>query len=164
MNTREILRAIFAGDTHKIDAFLEAGLDVNAKTEGDNWNFLHRALVSVTRAADPSMIEHLVKRGVDVNARDSHMWTPLHFAARLKNVEAMRILLDGGAEIDPINDEGATPLRLTLLSLPLDLGATGFLLSRGANANLEIDGCSVRRLAETLAHGENVGLKDLFRD
>src|SRR5215471_1675133 len=108
ITSMEILLTIHAGDMEKFDSFLASGLDINTRTEREKWNFLHRALVSVRQTAIPSMIEYLVNHGVDVNARDFHMWTPLHFAARTKNVEAMRILLDGGAEIDPENDEGVT--------------------------------------------------------
>jgi hypothetical protein len=162
INSMEILLAIHAGDISRFDSFLASGLDVNTKTVREKWNFLHRALVSVRQKPIPSMIEFLVKRGVDVNARDFHMWTPLHFAARIKNVDAMRILLDGGAEIDPVNDEGVTPLRMTILTMPINRAATELLLSRGANAEHKGKGASVRDFAKLIAHGENAGLIEVF--
>jgi len=158
----EILQTIFAGDIGKFQTYIELGLDVNRKTECDGWNFLHRPLASLTRAPIPSMIEYLIKLGVDVNARDRHGWTPLHFAARIMNVDIIKLLLDAGAEIDPVNDEGLTPLRITLEHLPLNKEATQLLLLRGANKYHEVKGNTVKKLAEAMAHGENAWLKDLF--
>ena len=43
------------------------------------------ALVSVAIPSDPKVVEHLIELGVDVNARDSSRWTPLHYAVRTKN-------------------------------------------------------------------------------
>ena len=162
ISSLDILRTIYKGDTDKFQAFIEGGLDVNTTTEDDKWNFLHRALVSVTATPVPKMIQYLVELGVDVNARERCLWTPLHFAARIKNTEAMRILLDGGAEIDPVNDEGITPLRMTLLTKPLNRSATELLLSRGADPEHQVRGCSVRSYAETISHGEEADLIEIF--
>jgi len=158
----EVLRTIHKGDIDRFRAFIEGGLDVNATTESDKWNFLHRALSSVRATPVPKMIQYLVEIGVDVNARDRRLWAPLHFAARIKNTEAMRILLDGGAEIDPVNDEGITPLRMTLLQKPLNRSATELLLSRGADPEHQVRGCSVRRYAETISHDEEADLIERF--
>jgi ankyrin repeat protein len=48
--------------------------------------------------------------GEDVDLRDRRGFTPLHFAAQAGSVDVARLLLDSGAEIDPTNDHGNTPL------------------------------------------------------
>jgi ankyrin repeat protein len=45
------------------------------------------------------VIQGLIARGADVNARDKGNWTALHLAARNGHVEGMRVLLDAGAEL-----------------------------------------------------------------
>ncbi|WP_433521670.1 ankyrin repeat domain-containing protein [Nocardia pseudovaccinii] len=42
----------------------------------------------------------------DVNARDNHDWTPLHFAAQAGAPELVALLLDAGADIAAVTDKG----------------------------------------------------------
>lgn len=45
-----------------------------------------------------------------VNSRDAFGWTPLHEAARIGSVGAVKLLLAHGADIRARNDDGQTPL------------------------------------------------------
>src|SRR5215471_15077104 len=99
ITSMEILLTIHAGDMEKFDSFLASGLDINTRTEREKWNFLHRALVSVRQTAIPSMIEYLVNHGVDVNARDFHMWTPLHWPRKFFSVKLLGVKLRAGLGI-----------------------------------------------------------------
>jgi uncharacterized protein len=129
-------RAIFDGDCESIDALL-AGRDVNLKTEGgDDWNLLHLALLSVSRAPKPEVVRHLIELGVDVHARDRRRWTPLHFAARTKNSAVVKLLIEAGADVNATNDEGITPLHEGLLQHPVNLEMTEILLAAGAKADM----------------------------
>ena len=131
-----IYRAIFDGDCKRIDALL-TGHDVNQRTDsGDNWNLLHIALVSVTRAPSPEVVQHLIEIGVDVNARDRRRWTPLHFAARTKNPAVVKLLLEAGADVNATDDEGITPLHQGLLTHPVNLEMTEMLLAAGAKTDM----------------------------
>jgi len=143
----EVVRAILNGDLERFDSFLRSGLDVNTVAQGDRWNFLHRALVPVERTAHPEMIQHLVNLGVDVNARDRYWNTPLHYAARVRNLRAMGILLDAGAEVNPKNKDGLTPLHLALMAAPMDVRVVELLVSRGADPDYD-DGGLRRLVAE----------------
>jgi len=51
----------------------------------------------------------LIDAGADVNARDKHLFTPLHEAARVGNVQVAVLLLEHGARVDAVDDRGATP-------------------------------------------------------
>lgn len=159
----DVQRCLRRGDVKKLDSLVESGLDIHETSKDDDWNLLHRALVSVNRKTSPEIVNYLIDKGVNVNARDIRLWTPLHFAARQKNVGAMNALLGGGAEVDPVNDEGVTPLRLTLMSRPLEKAATELLLMAGADPQHELRGNSVREYAETVVHGDDADILELFR-
>ncbi|MBN1978938.1 MAG: ankyrin repeat domain-containing protein [Anaerolineae bacterium] len=161
---RDIMMAIFSGDTEQFDILVrQHSVDVTVVTEPDKWNFLHRALVSVSKTADPRMIRHLIESGIPINAKDRYGNTPLYYAARAKNIEAMRSLLDAGAKVDPVNGDGITPLRELLLKKPYNLEAIDLLLSRGADMHQSNKGgISVKEYAKIVAHGNNATLLDLF--
>ena len=157
------MRAIFNGDVRAFDALVRQGADLKAVTEPDQWNLLHRALVAVSVPPPAEMIKRLIERGVNVNARDRYGNAPLHYAARLKRPELIEMLLDAGAEIDPANKDGLTPLRLMLVSKPTSLKAIELLLSRGANMNHKVEGGStVREYAKTISHGDDRSIIELF--
>ncbi|HZY88461.1 MAG TPA: ankyrin repeat domain-containing protein [Gemmataceae bacterium] len=58
----------------------------------------------------PEIAEMLIKRGANVNAKDSRGVTPLHDAACVGHVELARLLLKHGADVNAKNGEGETPL------------------------------------------------------
>jgi uncharacterized protein len=151
-----LYRAIFDGDCKKIDALL-TGHDVNQKTDsGDNWNLLHMALVTVTTAPSPEVVRHLIELGVDVNARDRRLWTPLHFAARTKNPAVVKLLLEAGADVNATDDEGITPLHQGLLQYPVNLEMTEMLLAAGAKTDM------LRKYVEVVASPVKRELVDLL--
>ena len=129
---REIMRAIFEGDVRKFDNHISQGVDLNYITQNEQWNFLHRALISVSIPPMPEMIKHLIVKGIDVNAVDCYGNTPLHYAARIKNVEIIEMLLEAKAEINKKNKDRLTPLQLMLRKKPVDLSAINLLLLNGA--------------------------------
>lgn len=75
-------------------------------------------------------------RGEDINAPGPEGMTPLHIAADKGRLEMAMALLDAGAEIDPINVWGNTPLWVAIMkcrrTLP-DGSMIHLLLSRGAD-------------------------------
>lgn len=131
--SREISRAMFRGDIEKFDSLIQNGYDIHSITEKERWNLLHRELVSVTLEPKIEMIAHLIKNGVDVNGIDYYGYSPLHYAARTKNKEVAKCLLDAGAEINTVSKDGDTPLRLVFEVKPYDIEIVKLLLSRGAD-------------------------------
>jgi uncharacterized protein len=111
------------------------------------------------------MIEHLIRRGVGMNDRDGYGNTPLHYAARWKDPELLEMLLAAGAQVDPVNKDGLTPLRLMLSKMPFELDAVEVLLAHGADVEEQAvpGGISVLDYARTIAHGEDRKLVDLMQ-
>ncbi|MCG6157764.1 ankyrin repeat domain-containing protein [Rubinisphaera margarita] len=158
----EMYDAIYDSDCEKIDALVGAGLSVDTRVEGDQWNFLHMALVSVTIPPDPNVVRHLIGLGVDVNARDRKMWTPLHFAVRTKNCTVVKMLVEAGAEIDSVNDEGITPLHQCLLEQSCNLDVVEMLLVAGADPDNDRGGGTVRNYANAVSRPETGAILELL--
>ena len=83
------------------------------------------------------LVELMLERGADVNARDNDQATPLHSASYMSKLEATRVLLDNGANIHAKNIQGRTPLHIVSqdrysISEP---ALVELLLSRGADVN-----------------------------
>ena len=53
----------------------------------------------------------LLRRGVDINARDTNDQTPLHKAATKGNVNVACLLIERGAEVDSRDKWRCTPLH-----------------------------------------------------
>mmetsp|Transcript_37273 Transcript_37273/g.59853 ORF Transcript_37273/g.59853 Transcript_37273/m.59853 type:complete len:171 (+) Transcript_37273:214-726(+) len=98
----------------------------------------------------PDVIASLVARGADVNARDKGNWTALHLATRNGHLEAMRILLDEGAEL-AVQDakHGWTALHLAVIAGQVE--AAKMLVGAGAGQFMDIQdksGMNVTALLE----------------
>lgn len=103
---------------------IDNGADVNEKNLHGSTTLLHW-----TNSGD--MTSLLIRRGVNVHAKDSKGYTPLHFAARENNVSKAWILLDGGALVDAETDENSTALHLAAARGHISM--TRLLIARGAN-------------------------------
>ena len=58
----------------------------------------------------------LLELGADVHASGGRTDSPLHAAAAGRNVGHLRLLLDHGADVDALDDDGRTPLEVALRS------------------------------------------------
>jgi len=50
----------------------------------------------------------------DINIPDKIGWTPLHYAASHSSLKCISLLLEHGASIDAMNDQGLTPVDLAI--------------------------------------------------
>jgi ankyrin repeat protein len=153
---REVEIAILKNDCEALDAFIAQGLDVNSTSDIDNWNLLHIALVPVERPPMREVVEHLIRVGVNVNARDRRLWTPLHFAVRTRDSEVVQLLIQAGAEIEPANDEKITPLHLSVIRAPRKIEITRMLLEAGADADADHGAGTVRNYLNIVS-GPDIG-------
>src|SRR5574340_1210485 len=82
------------------------------------------------RNNDLSSLRSLLK-GADVNTRDTHETTPLMYAAAYGSLDAMKLLLDAGADVNARNAFNAT----ALLWCVTDMAKVRLLAGKGANVN-----------------------------
>lgn len=85
-----------------LDAYFKKGMDVNSKQEGIT--LLHYAHF-------PALVEYLLDKGADVNARNLYGNTPLHV---FWNNESIEIILKKGADVNAKNNSGLVPLMFHL--------------------------------------------------
>ena len=95
------------------------------------------------RAAAVGNIEELerIYHNTDIdamNAQDSNGWSPIHEAARSGHVEAIRFLVEAGADIGAKTNSGSTALWWARRSLPRGHSAIAFLVDIGAPEEGEI--------------------------
>ena len=146
--------AVEQGDREMVDALLEAGADIDRKS--DWWAGGFAPIHSVPRRLRPSLTTYLIQRGatVDVQAASEHGMLdrltrlldevpdrvnqpggdggrPLHFAA---NVEVAELLLDRGALLDPHDvDHWSTPAQWAVRDRP---EVSHYLLAKGAGGDV----------------------------
>jgi len=107
------------GEVELAELLLEKGADAKARIQNpkgiseDLYTPLHSAIHSISDDAGViRMIDLLVQRGADVNAKAHFDETPLHLAAYLSTPAVIGELRAKGARIDAKTSEGKTPLDL----------------------------------------------------
>ncbi len=125
--------AVFWKDYATLDELLKSA-DVDSRDRDGRTPLMHAI---VTEHSEPKMIEYLVEHGADVNAVDKgEHWTPLHFAARDRKAEIVKILLQHGAVVDSVDSFGNTPLSHYITSTyPRNPAVVDLLLAHGADPN-----------------------------
>ena len=98
----------------------------------------------------------------DVNTPDRAGWTPLHFAAQTQSAEMVKLLLDHGAAVDPIDRYGNTPLSTAVSRYRGDPATVQALRAAGADPMRKNNyGVSPVSLARTIA---NFDVANCFTD
>jgi ankyrin repeat protein len=96
----------------------------------------------------------------DMNAQDRNGYSALHFAAQSGNVDAARLLLSKGAEVDIEDKFGNTPLGRAVFNSHGAGEMIELLLKHRANPDrTNKSGVSPRQLAESIA---NYDVKQFF--
>lgn len=129
------MAALYRGHLHVVATLVELGteLDLFACAATGHLDGLRRAL----------------QQPGAVNAFAYDGWTPLHLAAFFGQLDAARVLLDAGADVEAVSHNGMqnTPLHAATAGKhePIAL----LLLQRGANPHvLDAGGFSARRIAD----------------
>ena len=124
------------GNAAAVEALLARGANANAKEEA---LLQQTALMWAIAEKHHDVARALLAHGADVHARTavrgggSGGFTPLLFAARVGDVDSLRLLIDHGAEVNDVGADGSSPL--TVATLRGHVPTAIFLLSKGADAN-----------------------------
>lgn len=69
-------------------------------------------LIQAITGGNVHLLQALLQRGANPNVADADGNTPLHFAASFNDAQAIRLLLDYGADLSSRNATGFTPLDM----------------------------------------------------
>ena len=125
-----IHRAAWEGDIKAIEQHLAAGKDVDAKDDlyGDT------PLLWAAGLGHKGVVEMLITKGADVNAKADGGWTPLHYATGGNDMEIVELLIDKGADINAKNArDQITPLHWAAWRGHKEV--TELLIAKGAVVN-----------------------------
>ena len=119
--------AACANDQALVQTLLDAGIDIDQKTEPDM-----TALRVVAASGKLEMANFLLDRGADINSRNAQ-GTILNWAAWVQHTELVLFLLDRGADVSADNEEHGTPLYWAARHANMEMAKA--LLAKGADAN-----------------------------
>lgn len=145
-----LMSAARAGDARSVAALVAAGADVNAAEEtrgqtalmwaaGEGHAEVVRALLAA--GADLHAVSHGPPDAEAAGGRGTYTrivqridaFTPLLFAVRAGRIEAVKALLDAGADVNETAPDGTSALVIAAANAHWELGA--FLLEAGADPN-----------------------------
>jgi ankyrin repeat protein len=151
-NADDLILMAARGEDAGVIKLLSLGVPVDATNEVN-----HTSLKAAAWNGQLEMIRLLIDRGADVRHRNAHGFTALHCAVgsppsdQEHQAKCVQLLLDGGAEVNAIDNSGGTTL----------MGAAWFdalpsvelLLRAGADATIKDQkGRTARDLAEQRGH------------
>jgi ankyrin repeat protein len=123
-----------ASDLIAITAFVDGGININARSESDG----RTVLVNAAAGGDLNVVKLLLERGADVNVADNSGYTALHHAIEARYDDVSEVLLSH-PKLDP-NARGLNGVT-TLMSYVWRerKDAVQKLLDRGADVNAQDD-------------------------
>ncbi|EAY21201.1 hypothetical protein TVAG_283700 [Trichomonas vaginalis G3] len=135
---------------------------INSKTCDESLSPIH---ILITEGKSNTLMISFLLNGADVNAKDSSMKTPLHYAASENNVQLAFTLLKFGAEINAKDENECTPLHLAfyhncndmitlLISQKADVNAKD--INGETPLNIAIYRCDLYNVIILLKFGANV--------
>ena len=101
-----IYLAAMTGDIKAVKQHLAVGTDVNTKDNFTGYTPLHRAASNGLK----EIVELLLAKGADVNAKNDGGFTPLHYAASRRDKEIAELLIAKDADVNAKMEDGDTPL------------------------------------------------------
>jgi ankyrin repeat protein len=146
-----LMTAARTGSVESVKALLDHGADVNAK---EKW-LGQTALMWAVAENHPAVVEALIAHGADVNARSDireekikNKWfvanvvsppphggfTPLLYAARQNSLEAAKMLVKAGADLNLADPDGTSALVMAIVNAHYDLPI--YLMEHGADPNI----------------------------
>ena len=116
------------------------------------------ALIQAARDGDIEVVKQHLAAGTDVNTKDDHEYTPLHWAAMEGRREVAELLISQGANVNAKNKVGSTPLHIAAY-MKFDLAE--LLIAKGATINVTDD--VSRTPLDDAIEGDKKEIADLLR-
>jgi ankyrin repeat protein len=113
------------------ELLLKKGANANS---AESFGLAPLHLAVCCKDADLSFIEHLIQKGADVNFKNtSDGWRSIHYAISCGSDDMARLLIEKGANVNAIADDGTTPLILAAKNDSVFIAK--LLLEKGADVN-----------------------------
>ena len=110
---------------------LKKGANVNS---ADSFGLAPLQLAVCCEDVDLSLIEHLIEKGADINYKNpDDGWRSLHYAISCGSDDAARLLIEKGANVNSLADDGTSPLILAAKKDSVFIAK--LLLEKGANVD-----------------------------
>jgi len=120
------------GDLDKVKAFLDQGIDINAKNERGQ-----AAMHVAVNGKQKKITELLITKGGDVNVKDKWGYTPLYYAIWNEDANMVSLLVDKGADVNVrVNGDG-TPLVYAVWNEDIDMAR--LFVNKGAKLDVKDD-------------------------
>ena len=147
--------AIEEGRTEMMRLLLDRGADPNLKDEDDG----DSAILFASQFGDVPEITLLLEKGANPNDSNFVGFTPLMNLAERGKLEAVRLLLDRGADVNHVTEEPSMTTALNVAASSGQLDVVRLLLDRGATVDHpEEEGWTALRLASQNRHADVVRL------
>ena len=128
-----LMTAARTGTVDAVKALLAHGADVNAKERWRGSTALMWAAAEGHAIVVQTLIEGGIDNEADIDARSNGGLTPLLFAVREGRLDAVRVLLAAGADVNEPARDGTSALVLAIINAHYELAA--FLLDNSADPN-----------------------------
>ena len=112
-------------------------------------------LHNASKNGDVMTVYRLLKKGVDVNARNREDQTALHYASRNGHFKIVALLIWSNADINAQINGGATPLIFACMGGHVDI--VRFMLICGANTNIDTIHSGGMGIAQTHGYTGEIG-------
>lgn len=127
--------AALTGNLKMVKLLVKNGADVNAEIDGINPLYLS---IFGEKNKDNKVLKYLISKGADVNTRNGSL-TLLWLAAHDGMAEAVKILLENGASLNPPPNSAASPIMAALSDKDLKTTETilKLMIKHGADMNMK---------------------------
>ncbi|KAA8893845.1 ankyrin repeat-containing domain protein [Sphaerosporella brunnea] len=129
------------GNARQVTLSLAAGMDPNMRIGFGGITRLHLAASRWYLSEEVEVMELLLARGADVDARDGTNRTPLHAASEVHTIEPdrpdkpLKLLIQSGADVNARTIQGMTPLHYAV-QYGQDPRIVALLMEHGADSTI----------------------------